>query len=157
MRENQSKHSPGTVGAGQAAAGIRNRVVTSLLILPILLLDITSALSQVLACRPSLSTKAVREVRPAASQPLPWKWHATIVVDSTFCASHSGNFEIDFIRVKENSPDLQFTQTFRWTQNLLDISMELSPDEAIAEFRIGFIAPCVCHEVGELLTEPLEK
>lgn len=149
--------STATMGSGKVVAGIRNRIVTLLLILSILLLDITSALSQVLACRPFLSTKAVREVRPASPQPLPWKWHATIVADSNFCATRGGNFEIDFIRLRENSPDLQFTQTFRWTQNLFDISMELSSDEAILEFRIGFIAPCVCREVGELLIEPPVK
>lgn len=149
--------SAATAGAGKVIAGIRNRAVTLLLILSILLLDITSALSQVLACRPFLSTKAVQEIRPASPQPLPWKWHATIVVDSNFCASRSGNFEIDFIRLKENSSDLQFTQTFRWAENPFDISIELSPDEAILEFRIGFIAPCVCREVGDLSIEPRVK
>ncbi len=144
MRESQSKGRPG-------------RIVTLFLILPVILLDMSSALSQVLACRAFLSTTAVQEVRPVSTQPLPWKWHATIAVDSTFCATRSGSFEIDFVRMKENSPDLQFTQRFRWTQNPFDISMELSPDEAIREFRIGFIAPCFCREPGELSIEPPVK
>lgn len=149
--------STSTMEADKVFAGMRSRIATSLLILPILLLDATSALSQVLACRPSLSTKAVQEVRPASPQPLPWTWRATIAADANFCATRSGNFEIDFIRLKENSSDLQFTQTFRWTENPFDIAVELSPDEAILEFRIGFIAPCVCREVGELSIEPRVK
>lgn len=128
-----------------------------LLILLVLLPGTTSALSQVVACKPLLSAKGVREVRPSSSHPLPWKWHAKIVADTSFCATRSGNFEMDFVRIKEYAPDLQFTQTFRWAQNQFDISMELSPDEAILEFRIGFIAPCVCRETGELSIDPRVK
>jgi hypothetical protein len=35
--------------------------------------------------------------------------------------------------------------------------MELSPDEAILDFRIGFIAPCACREIGELSSDPRVK
>jgi len=105
----------------------------------------TSALSQVLACRPFLSTKAVREIQPVSPQPL-----VEVACNNRrrfqLCATRLGNFEIDFVRLKENSSDLQFTQTFRWTENPFDISIELSPDEAILEFRIGLIAPCVCRD-----------
>jgi hypothetical protein len=132
-------------------------MIMSLMILLFLLPGSTSALSQVLACRPLLSTKVVQEVRPSSSLPVPWRWHATVVADTSFCATRSGNFEMDFVRIKEYSPDLQFTQTFRWTQDQFDISMELSPDEAILEFRIGFVAPCVCREVGELSNDPRVK
>jgi hypothetical protein len=32
--------------------------------------------------------------------------------------------------------------------------MELTSDEAILDFRIGFIAPCVCRPVAGLSLEP---
>jgi hypothetical protein len=146
-----------SVEAVTAPIGIRNRTFVLLLILLFSLLGATSALSQVVACKPLLSTRAVQEVRPSSPQPLPWKWQATIVADTGFCATRSGSFEMGFVRIKEYSPDLQFTQTFRWNQKQFDISMELSVDEAILEFRIGFIAPCVCRETSEFLIEPREK
>ena len=147
---------PRSMGAGIAAAGIRTRTSICLLILLFLLPGATSAFSQV-ACKPLLSTKAAREVRASSPQALTWKWQATIVADTSFCATRSGNFEMDFVRIKEYSPDLQFTQTFRWSQKQFDVSMELSVDEAILQFRIGFIAPCVCRETSEFLIEPREK
>jgi hypothetical protein len=146
-----------SMGAGKAVAGIRTRTVTFLLVLLTLLLGVTSALAQVVTCRPLLSTKSVREVRPSHSQLLPWRWHATIMADTGFCTTRSGNFEMDFIRIKDDAPDLQFTQTFRWTPNQFDISMELSPGEAILEFRIGFIAPCVCREAGQFSSNARAK
>lgn len=123
------------MSVGKTMAGIRNRTFMSLVVLASLLLGATSAFSQVVACRPLLSTMTVREVRTPSQWPLPWRWHATIVADTSFCAVRSGNFEIDFVRIKEYAPDQQFTQTFRWSQDQFDISMELSPDEAILEFR----------------------
>jgi hypothetical protein len=156
-REIASSIAARSTGVGKAAAGTRGRTSVSLLVLLSLLLGATSAFSQVVVCKPLLLTKAVREVRPSSPQALPWKWQATIVADTSFCATRSGNFEMDFVRIKEYSPDLQFTQTFRWSQKQFDVSMELSVDEAILEFRIGFIAPCVCRETSELLIEPREK
>jgi hypothetical protein len=147
----------GSSGGGKPAAGLRNRTLVSLLALLALLPDAAGAAPRGMACRPLLSAKAVREVRPSTPQPLPWQWHATIIADTSFCAARWGSFEVDFIRTKENSPDLQFTQAFRWTQNQFDVSIELTPDEAIVDFRIGFIAPCVCREVGELADGPRMK
>ena len=96
---------------------------------------LTSVLSQVVACRPLLSPKAVREVRPSSSQPLPWKWHATIIADTSFCATRSGNFEVDFVRIKEYSSDLQFTQRFRWTQDQFDAMGQVRATGDQATFR----------------------
>src|SRR5262245_35553015 len=67
------------------------------------------------ACKPLLTIKTVREVRPAKPPLRPWVWTATIVADSAHCANARGAFEIDFIRTKEDAPDLQFTEAFRWT------------------------------------------
>src|SRR5262245_1691596 len=145
-----------SIGARKVAAGIRNRAFTFLLILFFLPLCPASSLSQV-ACKPFLSIKSVREVRASSLPTLPWKWNATIVADTSHCATRSGNFEVDFVRIKENSPDLQFTQSFRWSQNQFDVSMELTSDEAILEFRVGFIAPCVRREISHLSSDPRLK
>ncbi len=100
-----------------------------------------------MACRPTLSVKNVREIRLSPMPTVPWIWRATIAADTSFCATRSGSFEIDFIRIKEQTPDLQFTEKFRWQAGQFDVAIELAPDESILEFRIGFVAPCVCREV----------
>ena len=98
------------------------------------------------ACKPLLSFRNVREVRQPIPPLVPWTWQATIVADAKFCATLSGGFEIDFIRLKEYSIDLQFTERLRWSAGQFDVSFELAADESILEYRIGFIAPCVCRE-----------
>jgi hypothetical protein len=140
------------IGAGEVARAIRKSTTLLLLMLWSLLLGTVSSFSQV-ACKPLVSIKSVREVRAPSPPALPWKWNATLLADTSFCATRSGNFEMDFVRIKEYSPDLQFTHKFRWSENEFDVLMELSPDEAILEFRIGFIAPCVCREINQLSSE----
>src|SRR5262245_28837460 len=92
--------------------------------------------SAAVACKPILSIKNVRELRTAGRPALPWIWQATIAVDASFCATRSGNFEIDFIRIKEYAPDMQFTEKYRWIPGQIDVSMELSADESIVDYRI---------------------
>ena len=99
-----------------------------------------------IACKPMLSFRNVREVRRPIPPLVPWTWRATIVADARFCATRWGGFEIDFIRIKEYSTDLQFTERLRWSAGQFDVSFELAADESILEYRIGFIAPCVCRE-----------
>ena len=99
-----------------------------------------------IACKPQLSFRNVREIRSAHTPIAPWTWKASIVADTRFCATRSGSFEIDFVRIKEYSADLQFTERFRWSAGQFDVSFELSVDESILEYRLGFIAPCVCRE-----------
>jgi hypothetical protein len=67
--------------------------------------------------------------------------------DSSHCATRSGSFEVDFIRIKEYAPDLQFTEKYRWTTGEFEIALELWADEAVIDHRVGFVAPCVCREV----------
>ena len=133
--------------------GCTRPAVTSLVVLLILLFGAASARSQIV-CKPLLSLKSVREVRAVSVPALPWRWSATIVTDARHCATQSGIFEIDFVRIKENSPDLQFTEKLRWQPDAFEVSMELTSDEAILDFRIGFIAPCVCRPVAELSLGP---
>jgi len=99
-----------------------------------------------ITCKPLLTIKNVREIR-TSTLPQPWIWQATIVADASYCATRSGQFEIDVIRIKEYSPDMQFTEKYRWTAGQFDVSIELAADEAIEDYRIGFIAPCVCREI----------
>ena len=98
-------------------------------------------------CKPLLTVRNVRELRVADQPVWPWIWKATIVADASYCATKSGNFEIDFIRIKEYSPDVQFTEKYRWRSGQIDVSMELTADESILDYRIGLIAPCVCREI----------
>jgi hypothetical protein len=108
---------------------------------------LSTAYSQAgLACKPMLSFKNVREVRPAGKPIAPWTWKATIVADVTYCATRNGPFEIDFVQIKEYAPDRQFTEKLRWTAGQFDVLIELDASEAIVEYRLGFIAPCVCRE-----------
>jgi hypothetical protein len=98
------------------------------------------------ACKPLLTIKTVREIRASKPPLRPWVWTATIVADGAHCATAKGAFEIDFIRAKEDAPDLQFTEKFQWTSGQFDVAIELALDEAIHDYRIGFIAPCLCRD-----------
>lgn len=103
-----------------------------------------------IACKPLLTFRNVREVRGPSSPLVPWTWQATIVADVRFCATRSGGFEIDFVRIKEYSPDLQFTERLPWHAGQFDVAFELTSDESILEYRIGFVAPCVCRQFPDI-------
>ena len=101
-------------------------------------------------CKPLLSFKNVREIHAGGTQMGLWSWKASIKAETNFCATRSGGFEIDFVRIKEYSADLQFTERFRWNEGQFDVSIELTPDESILEYRLGFVAPCVCREFPDI-------
>jgi hypothetical protein len=124
---------------------LRRLTLTWLLASLLTFANAANALAEV-GCKPRLSIKNVSESRSASSLIAPRTWKASIVADTTFCATRSGGFEIDFVRIKEYSPDLQFTERLRWSAGQFDVSFELSIDESILEYRIGFIAPCVCRD-----------
>ena len=55
------------------------------------------------------------DVRTNRESPiLPYEWKVTVLADTRHCATRSGMFEIDFIRIQEYSLDLQFTERFQW-------------------------------------------
>jgi hypothetical protein len=110
---------------------------------------VASAYSQV-ACKPVLSFRKVEEIYPAVPPIAPRTWKASIVADARFCATNSGGFEIDFVRIKEYSADLQFTERLRWSTGHFEVSMELNIDESILAYRFGFVAPCVCREYPKI-------
>jgi hypothetical protein len=99
-----------------------------------------------ITCKPLLTIKNVREIRTSI-MPQPWLWQATVVADTSFCATRSGGFEIDFIQIKEYAQDVQFTERYTWTTGQFDVTVILSADESIHDYRLGFIAPCVCREL----------
>ena len=124
---------------------LRRGALTSLLACALVASCATNALAAI-TCKPLLAIKNVRELR-TSMRPHPWTWQATVVADASYCATRSGQFEIDVIRIKEYSPDVQFTEKYRWNAGQFDVSIELAADEAIEDYRIGFIAPCVCREI----------
>jgi hypothetical protein len=122
-------------------------VRTALLAVGVCVIGDATAADASTACKPILSVQAVTQLRASPMPVQPWTWRATIVADSGFCATGAGNFEIDFIRIKENSKDLQFTERFRWQKGQFEVAVEFAPDEAVLAYRIGFVAPCVCSEL----------
>jgi len=71
-------------------------------------------------------------------------WTARIDVDASRCAATSGPLEITFIRLKENAPDLQFTETFTWKPGRIEVSLDFWWDEAVFDQWIGNAAACAC-------------
>lgn len=98
-----------------------------------------------IACKPFV---AIKDVQISDVQEKQRVWTAVLVVDGTRCATSSGRFEIDFTRAKETAPDMQFTEQFEWKPGEFKVSLDLWWDETMTDFRIGFIAPCVCRELN---------
>jgi len=120
--------------------------LSALLRLFVLAVFMTSGVSESpcgVSCKPVLTIKDVRVSHVQSSQRI---WSAILVADSSYCATSWGKFEIDFIRLKETAPDLQFTEQFTWTTGQFAVSIAIWADEAIFDYRIGFIAPCVCRD-----------
>jgi hypothetical protein len=109
----------------------------------IVLFSVSQAFCQI-SCKPILT---VKEVRFSDVKLLHRTWTAVLLVDASHCATSSGWFEIDFVRLKEISPDLQFTERFTWKPGRIEISVDFWADEAVLDYRIGFIAPCVCRDL----------
>lgn len=124
----------------------RRGALTSLIACAFVAACATDALAAI-TCKPVLSIKNVRELRSAGRPVEPWTWKATIVADARYCATKSGNFEIDVVLLIYAGADMQFTEKYRWTAGQFDVSIELGSDEAIEDYRVGFIAPCVCREI----------
>jgi hypothetical protein len=95
------------------------------------------------ACKPILT---IIETRFAPVRNMQRTWTAIVLADAGYCATTSGPFEIDFIRAKEDGPELQFTKGFRWRPGRFELSVDFWFDEAVVDHRIGFVAPCVCRD-----------
>src|SRR5262245_47048934 len=75
-------------------------------------------------------------------------WTARIAVDASPCATSSGRFFIRFVRTKEDSPDLPFSEPFTWQPGVIEASMSFAADEAVLDFSIGYVRPCACRVIG---------
>jgi hypothetical protein len=96
-------------------------------------------------CKPGLS---FAQVRFAEMRDLQREWSAVLDVDASPCATTSGRFDIKFVRIKEMTPDLSFTEQFTWTSGKTEVSVHFWLDEAVLEYSIGTVAPCACRDPG---------
>jgi hypothetical protein len=96
-----------------------------------------------ISCKPLLK---IDEVRFSEVQSLQRIWTAVLLVDTYNCATFHGRFDIDFIRLKETAGDMQFTKQLTWTPGRIEVSVDFWADEAVFDYRIGFVAPCVCRD-----------
>ncbi|MDB5603212.1 MAG: hypothetical protein JWP25_112 [Bradyrhizobium sp.] len=108
-----------------------------------LVLGVATPATAELACKPTL---AFKEVRFSKVQNQQRTWTATLAVDASRCAETSGQFEIKFVRLKEVGPDLLFAEQFKWTPDLIEVSLNFWWDEAVQDYWIGEIAPCRCAD-----------
>jgi hypothetical protein len=96
-----------------------------------------------ISCKPLLK---IDEVRFSEVRSLQRIWTAVLLVDTYNCATSHGRFDIDFIRLKETAGDMQFTKQLTWTPGRIEVSVDFWADEAVLDYRIGFVAPCVCRD-----------
>ena len=92
-------------------------------------------------CKPSL---VVQKATLSEVERMHRTWTAHILVDATRCATASGPFTIAFIRLRENAPDLQFTEPFTWAPGAVEVSTDVAADEAVLRYSIA-VAPCPCR------------
>src|SRR4051812_27224492 len=78
------------------------------------------------ACKPAF---AIKETRFSPPQNQQRTWTAVLDVDASHCVTTSGSFDITFIRMKENAPDLPFTETFTWRPRRIEVSLDFWWDE----------------------------
>ena len=95
------------------------------------------------ACKPAF---AIKETRFSPAQNQQRTWTAVLSLDASHCAMTSGRFDITFIRMKENAPDLPFTETFTWHPGRIEVSLDFWWDEAVLDQWIGGVTACACTE-----------
>jgi hypothetical protein len=94
-------------------------------------------------CKPVL---ALRDVRISEAHEMQRTWTGVLVADASRCSTTSGLFDIQFTRLKEISPDLQFTERFTWVSGQSELSLDFWWDEWLEDSRIVSIAPCPCRD-----------
>jgi hypothetical protein len=98
-------------------------------------------------CKPRLAFKQVRFSEP---QNLQRRWTAVLDVDASACAATSGRFEINFLREKEDAPELEFSAPFTWQtgevrSGQIEVSIDFWIDEAAHAYAVGYVTPCGCR------------
>ena len=94
-------------------------------------------------CKPILS---LRDVRISESREMHRMWTGVLVTDASRCSTTSGQFDVEFTRLKEIAPDLQFTERFTWVLGQSQLSLDFWWDEWLQDPRIISIAPCPCRD-----------
>ena len=93
-------------------------------------------------CRPTLTFEQVRLAETRGPQR---QWSAVLAVDASSCATTSGRFYVNFVRLKEMAPDVLFSEEFTWSPGRIEISVEFWLDEAVLDHWIGYVAICPCR------------
>jgi len=94
-------------------------------------------------CRPVL---ALGDVRISEAREMQRTWTDVLLADASPCSTQSGFFDMQFTRLKEISPDLQFTERFTWVSGQSELSLDFWWDEWLEDSRIVSIAPCPCRD-----------
>jgi hypothetical protein len=94
-------------------------------------------------CKPGLS---LRDVRISEAHEMQRTWTGVLVADASRCSTTSGFFDMQFTRLKEISPDLQFTERFTWVSGQSELLLDFWWDEWLEDYRILSIAPCPCRD-----------
>ena len=93
-------------------------------------------------CKPVLS---VTQARISEARNQRRTWTGALTVDASHCSTTSGQFEIEFTRLKENAPDLRFSERFTWASGQTKVSLDIWWDEWLQSYQVGRIAPCPCR------------
>jgi len=112
------------------------------------LILVGAALSPAVAaplCKPVLAIKEVR-FSPVQPETMERIWSATLSVDASPCATSSGRFDILFSRLKENAPEIDFTEAFTWKPESVEVTVNLWADEAVEAYWLHNVAACPCRE-----------
>ena len=94
-------------------------------------------------CKPALAIKETRFSEVRDQQRI---WTGVMAVDASRCTTTSGPFEIRFIRLMENGPDLPFTERFTWRPGRNEVSLDFWWNESVQDFWIANVAPCGCAD-----------
>ena len=108
----------------------------------LVLLGATQAIAGNL-CKPVLS---LRDVRISEAREMHRTWTGILTADASRCSTASGQFDVQFTRLKETAPDLQFMERFTWVSGQSEVSLDFWWDEWLEDNRIISIAPCPCRE-----------
>jgi len=95
--------------------------------------------------KPALTFKDVR-FSQVQHETMERTWSATLSVDASPCATTSGRFEVLFSRFKENAPEMDFTETFVWKPDSVEVSVNFWADEAVEAYWLHNVAACPCRD-----------
>jgi hypothetical protein len=113
-----------------------------LLAASLVLLGTTQAVAGKL-CKPVLS---LRDARISEAREMHRTWTGILTADASPCSTASGQFDVQFTRLKETAPDLQFMERFTWVSGQSEVSLDFWWDEWLEDNRIISVAPCPCRE-----------